>query len=162
LEGDARAQRAELIEFLLERNISVDQIRDAFAPMLLATRGVVGNDDATYVSAREISEKAGIDLDLLQRVQRAMGLPRVDDPDAAVHMRADGEAAANAQKFIELGIEPEQIVLIVPVLAEGLSRAAEVMWYAALAAVMNPVRPSSTSPRVRRRWCARCPRSSGR
>jgi adenylate cyclase len=88
LEGDARAQRAELIEWLLERNISVDQIRDAFAPMLLATRRVVGDDDATYVSAREIGEKAGIDLDFLQPVQRAMGLPRVDDPDAAVHMRA--------------------------------------------------------------------------
>ena len=67
-----------------------------------------------------------------------MGLPTVDDPDAAVHLRADAEAAAFAQKFIELGIDPDQIVQITRMLAEGLSRAAEVMRYAALASVLDP------------------------
>jgi adenylate cyclase len=137
LEGDARAERAELVAWLLERNFTVDQIREAFAPMLLASRRVLG-DDGVYVSAREISAEAAIDLELLQRVQRAMGLPRVDDPDAVVHLRADAEAASHAQWFIELGLDPEQIVLTVRVLAEGLARAAEVMRYAALSAVMKP------------------------
>jgi adenylate cyclase len=62
----------------------------------------------------------------------------VDDPDAAVHMRADGETAASAQKFIDLGLGPDQIVLIVRVLAEGLARAAEVMRYAGLEAILQP------------------------
>ncbi|MDT5014669.1 MAG: adenylate cyclase [Mycobacterium sp.] len=137
LEGKARDERAELIPWLLERGISVEQIRGAFAPMLLASRKVLG-DDGTYVSARETSEKTGIDLELLQRIQRAMGLPTVDDPDAAVYMRADAEAAAFGQRFIELGIEPDQIVQVSRMLAEGLSRAAEVMRYAALASVMDP------------------------
>jgi adenylate cyclase len=75
---------------------------------------------------------------LLQRVQRAIGLARVDDPDAAVHMRADGEAAAYAQRFVELGLNPDQVVLVVRVLAEGLSRAAEVMRYTALSSIMRP------------------------
>ncbi|HYZ67985.1 MAG TPA: adenylate cyclase regulatory domain-containing protein, partial [Mycobacterium sp.] len=131
LEGKARAERAELIPWLLERGITVEQIRGAFAPGLLVARRILG-DDGSYVSARETSEKTGIDLDVLQRIQRAMGLPRVDDPDAAVHLRADAEAAAFAQRFIELGIDPEQIVQISRVLSEGLSRAAEVMRYAAL------------------------------
>jgi adenylate cyclase len=137
LEGRARAERAELIPWLLERAITVDQIRHAFAPMLLASRRVLG-DDGTYVSAREISEETGIDVELLQRLQRAMGLPTVDDPDAAVHLRADSAAAGFAQRFVELGIEPDQIVLVTRVLAEGLSRAAEVMRYAALEAVSKP------------------------
>ena len=57
--------------------------------------GVAGTlgDDGTYVSTREVALTYGIDLDLLQRVQRAIGLARIDDPDAAVHMRADAEAA---------------------------------------------------------------------
>jgi adenylate cyclase len=105
--------------------------------MLLASRRLVG-DDGPYVSVRETSEETGIDLELLQRIRRAMGLPTVDDPDATVHLRADAEAAAYAQRFIEFGIEPEQIVLITRVLAEGLARAAEVMRYAALAAVLKP------------------------
>ncbi|KZS77130.1 cyclase [Mycobacterium kansasii] len=137
LDGTARAERAELIEWLLEQGITADEIRLANPPLLLATRRLIG-DDGTYVSAREISETYGIDLTLLQRVQRAIGLARVDDPDAAVHMRADGEAAATAQRFVELGLDTDQIVMVVRVLAEGLSHAAEVMRYTALSAIMRP------------------------
>ncbi|VBA60634.1 adenylate/guanylate cyclase domain-containing protein [Mycobacterium attenuatum] len=137
LDGAASAERAELIEWLLEQGISTAEIRAANPPLLLATRRLVG-DDGTYVSAREISQTYGIDLTLLQRVQRAIGLARVDDPDAAVHMRADGEAAATAQRFVELGLNPDQVVMVVRVLAEGLSHAAEAMRYTALSAIMRP------------------------
>jgi adenylate cyclase len=137
LQGAARAERAELVEWLLQQGVGADEIRATSPPLLLATRHLVG-DDGTYVSAREISERYNVDLVLLQRVQRAIGLARVDDPDAVVHMRADGEAAAYAQRFIELGIDPDQVVLVVRVLAEGLSHAAEVMRHAALAAIMRP------------------------
>ena len=137
LEGTARSQRAELVQWLLDQGITADEIRANNPPLLLASRHLIG-DDGTYVSTREISETYGIDLMLLQRIQRAIGLARVDDPDAAVHMRADGEAAAFAQRFVELGLNPDQLVLVVRVLAEGLSRAAEVMRYAALAAIMRP------------------------
>ena len=137
LDGTARTERAELIEWLLDQGITADEIRSTSTPLLLASRHLVG-DDGTYVSARDISESHGIDLMLLQRVQRAIGLARVDDPDAVVHMRADGEAAAYAQRFVELGLHPDQVVLVVRVLAEGLSRAAEVMRYTALSAIMRP------------------------
>jgi adenylate cyclase len=137
LEGAARAERAELVEWLLEQGITADEIRRSPAPMLVASRRLMG-DDGTYVSMREISETAGIDLDLLHRVQRAIGLVRVDDPDAAVHLRADGAIAAHAKEFIELGISPDQVVQVVRVLAEGLSRAAEVMRYAAFSAIVRP------------------------
>jgi adenylate cyclase len=137
LEGTARTERAELVAWLLEQGITAEEIRATNPPLLLATRHLIG-DDGTYVSTREISETYGIDLTLLQRVQRAIGLVRVDDPDAVVHMRADGEAAAFTQRFVELGMDPEQLVLVVQVLAEGLSRAAEVMRYTALSTIMRP------------------------
>ncbi|SEH69879.1 adenylate cyclase [Mycolicibacterium rutilum] len=137
LDGEARAQRAALIRWLLDKGITVDQIRNAFLPMLLGARQALG-DDGVYVSARETSEKIGMDLGLLQRVQRAMGLPAVEDPDAAVYLRADAEVATFSQQFLEFGIEPEQLVQITRVLTEGLSKAAEVMRYAALATVFNP------------------------
>jgi adenylate cyclase len=137
LEGDARAERAELIEWLFEQGITAEEIEGTSAPLLLATRRVVG-DDGTYVSTREIADEYGIDLDLLQRVQRAIGLARVDDPDAAVHMRADVEAAAHVRHFSELGLDAENLVLVTRVLAEGLSHAAEVMRFTAMAAVMEP------------------------
>jgi adenylate cyclase len=137
LEGKARDERAELIPWLLARGVTEDQIRNAFAPMLLASRRLLG-DDGVYVSTREISEKTGMDPELLQRTQRAIGLPRVDDLDAAVHLRADGEVVTYIQSFIELGLGPEQLVQVTRVLAEGLAHAAEVMRYTALAAVLHP------------------------
>ena len=151
LEGKARAERAELIAWLLERDITVEQIREAFAPMVLASRRLLG-DDGVYVSARETSEKTGIDLELLQRVQRAMGLPRVDDPDAVVHLRADAEAAAHAQRFVELGFDPDQIVMIVRELA-GLGGLSDPRGDA------GPHRGRGGSPRSCARpltGCARC------
>jgi adenylate cyclase len=137
LEGSARAERAELVEWLLEQGITPDEIQSSPVPMLMASRRLMG-DDGNYVSTRDISEAAGIDLDLLQRVQRAIGLVRVDDPDAAVHLRADGAAATHAKEFIALGIEPDQLVQVVRVLAEGLSHAAEVMRYSALSTILRP------------------------
>jgi len=137
LEGSARAERAELIEWLFEQGITADEITASPVPMLVASRRLMG-DDGDYVSAREISDAVGIDLELLQRVQRAIGLVRVDDPDAAVHLRADGAAAAHAKEFLELGIHPDKVVQVVRVLAEGLSRAAEVMRYTALSSILQP------------------------
>jgi adenylate cyclase len=137
LEGAARDERADLISWLLEQGITVEQIRAAPMPILLPSRRVIG-DDGSYISAREISERYGVDLDLLQRVQHAVGLARVDDPDAAVHLRADGEAAAHAQKFFDAGLDSEHLVQVARVLGEGLSHATEVMRYAALAAVLEP------------------------
>ena len=137
LEGTARAERAELIPWLLERGVSIEQIRSSSAPMLLASRRVIG-DDGECVSAREAADKYGVDLQLLQRVHRAMGLPRVEDADAAVYLRADAEAAKFTRDFIQAGIDPEQLVQITFLLGDGLSRAAEAMRYAALAAVIRP------------------------
>src|SRR6201993_233618 len=138
LEGEARTERAELIAWLLEeRGFTVEQISGAFAPLLLPGRRVIG-DDGTYMSARETSEKYNIDLELLQRLQRAAGLTTVDDPDARVHLRADAEAIARFQQFIDAGMDPDQLIGVVHVLADGLSRAAEVMRYTALASVLRP------------------------
>ncbi len=137
LEGDARAERAELIEWLFEQGITADEIRSNPVPMLAASRRLIGND-GEYVSTREISQTHGIDLELLQRVQRAIGLVRIDDPDAAVHLRADGAAAAHAKEFLDVGIDADQVVQVVRVLAEGLSHAAQVMRFTALSTILQP------------------------
>jgi len=137
LTGDDRSERAELIPWLLDQGITVEEIRNSFAPMLLAARHVLG-DDGTYLSARQISEQVGIDVDELNRFQRASGQPQIDDPDAPVFMRSDGDTALHIKRFLDLGIDPDQLLTIVRVLAEGLSRAAEVMRAAALGPVFHP------------------------
>jgi adenylate cyclase len=137
LAGNARAERAELLAWLLDRGFTVEQIRDAVSPMLLPAGRLMG-EDGTYVSAREISEMHHIDLQVLHRVQRAVGLSSVDDPDARVHLRADGNVAATVQPFIDAGMDPDDVMSVGRVLADGLANAAEVMRYSALAAVSRP------------------------
>ncbi|MFV0496506.1 adenylate/guanylate cyclase domain-containing protein [Mycobacterium sp.] len=137
LEGAQRAERADLVRWLLGEGIAFEEIAATNPPLLLAARYLVG-DDGTYVSTREISESHGVEVELLQRLQRAAGLARVDDPDAVVHMRADGEAAASARKFLDLGLPPDHVVAVVRELSEGLSRTAEVMRTTMLSAIIRP------------------------
>src|SRR4051794_5987143 len=98
LDGQTRAERSELIEYLLDDGFTVDHIRSEFAPMLMPAGRLVG-DDGVRLSTRQICEDTGVDLELLEAIQRALGLPRVDDPDAPVHLRADADAAARARIF---------------------------------------------------------------
>ncbi len=137
LEGDARRERAELIGWLLARDFTIDEIRSSASPVLLTSNRAVGND-GNYESAHDVCEKTGVDLGLLQRLQRAMGLPRIDDADEAVLPPLVGDAAARFKSLVELSIDEEQALNIVRVLAEGLARAAQVMRRGALGAIMRP------------------------
>jgi len=137
LEGQVRAERAELIEWLLGEGFTVDHIRSEFTPMLMPAGRLVG-DDGVYVSARQICEETGIDLELLEAMQRALGLPRVDDPDARVHLRADAEAAARARVFVDAGFTREQVIAVARVLGQGMAQTAEVMRQVVLEAVIEP------------------------
>ncbi len=131
------SERAELVDWLHSRGFSQEEIQSSFSPMLLPARRVLG-DDGHYVSARETSEQVGLDLDLLTRFQRASGLPAVDDPDAAVFLQQDSDTATHIKRFLDLGMDPELMLAIVRVLAQGLANASEVINIAALDAVLHP------------------------
>ena len=137
LDGQARADRHELIEWLLGKGFTVDEIRGEASPILLPAGRFVGND-GVFVSAREICEETGIDLELLEGIQRAMGLPRAEDPDALVHLRADSRAAANVRVFVDMGLSREQVITVSRVLGHGLAQTAEAMRRVVLEAVMQP------------------------
>lgn len=137
LPAAARAERAELLEWLLGQGFTVEEIRSSFSPMLLPARRALG-DDGSAVSEREISEQTGLELEQLIRFQRAAGLPQVDDPDVAFFVRSDGDTAVHIKRFLDLGFDPDLMLAVVRVLAQGLANASEVMSVAALAAVLRP------------------------
>jgi adenylate cyclase len=137
LEGNTRTERAELVEWLRGQGFTVEQIRDEVSPMLLPAGRIVGND-GVHVSARQICEETGIDLELLEAMQSALGLPRAQDPDAAIHLRADSEAAARAKVFIEMGLTRDQVIAVARVLGHGLEQTAEAMRQVVLEAVIWP------------------------
>jgi adenylate cyclase len=137
LDGQPRRERAELVTWLLDRGFTVDQIRSSFSPLLLAANRIIG-DDGTLVSLRELSECTGVSVELLQRLHRAVGLARVDDPGLALLPRADAEAVLRGADLIGFGFDPEQIVLILRLLMDGLTHAAVVMRQTALQHLLHP------------------------
>jgi len=137
LDDKARTERAELIEWLLGEGFTVDQIRGEVSPMLLPAGRIVGND-GVHVPARLICDEVGIDLELLEAMQSALGLPRADNPDAAIHLRADIEAAARVKVFLDMGLSREQVIAVARVLGHGLAQTAEAMREVVLEAVLSP------------------------
>src|SRR5258708_28106945 len=95
-------------------------------------------EEGVSLSAREIGEEPGLALPLLQRLQGAVGLPRIEDPDAAVLPRVDGEAVAHAKIFLDMGVDPDETVAVMRVLMEGLQHAAAMMRRAAFRTLMRP------------------------
>lgn len=137
LDGQARQERAELITWLLDRGFSVEQISTAFTPILLAANRIIG-DDGEVVSLQELSESTGVSVQRLQRLQRAVGLARVDDPTLAVHPRGDAAAVLRAAQLLDLGFDMDQVVLILRLLMDGLTHAAVVMRQTALRSLLHP------------------------
>lgn len=126
LTGSARAERAELIPYLLEQGITVEEIRGSFSPWTLPAQRSMGHD-GVFESARQISERSGLDVDLVVRFMRAAGLPTAADVDATSYMRSDGDLALHVMRFIDAGIDVDQLLRVVRVLADGLSGAAGAM-----------------------------------
>lgn len=126
LTGTARAERAELIPYLLEQGITIEEIRSAFAPWTLPAQRGLGHD-GVFESIRQISERSGLDPDLVARFLRAAGLPTVADIDQPAYMRSDGDLALHLKRFLDMGMDSRQILNVVRVLADGLSNAAVAM-----------------------------------
>ncbi|ORW19308.1 cyclase [Mycolicibacter nonchromogenicus] len=137
LDASAREERAELVAWLLEQGFGLDQIRAEVAPMLMPAHRELGND-GKYVSERELSAAHGIDLALLQGIENALGLPRLDDPDAPLLLRADGDAAVRLQQLVAAGLDPGQVLLMIRRLSEGISRAVPAFRYSTISAIMRP------------------------
>src|ERR1700741_3495895 len=136
LHGTARQEREELIRWLVDRGFDGDQVSNALSPILLAANRVFG-DDGTLVSARDVAKASGAPLELILRLHRAAGLARVEDPDRAIYARADAESVLPAVAVVERGIDPEQVVLVVRLLMEGLTRAAVAMRQGGLQALLR-------------------------
>ena len=138
LEGQSRQERADLLAWLLNQGFNLDRISGSLAaPALLPANRVLG-DDGQYVSARQICESTGVELELLQRLHGAVGLPRIEDPDAAVLLRADAEAAAHAKFFIDMGVDADETVAVMRALMQSLGHAATIMREVALKTLMRP------------------------
>ena len=128
LEDDAAiAARRELLDELHADGCSVQELREAVAEdrlVLLPVERLLAG--APRYSARDVAERAGLELDLLIESRQALGLP-VTDPDARLFGEEELEFAANARRFQEAGFPVEEMLEVQRVLGRGMARYAEAL-----------------------------------
>ncbi|HEX8754421.1 MAG TPA: adenylate cyclase regulatory domain-containing protein [Solirubrobacterales bacterium] len=126
LEGEARAARLALLERLHSEGVTLEELHAAVAAgrlALLPVERAIAGDGARY-TAREIAEKAGLELELLRRLRSALGVP-FTDPDEPIGSEADLEAARRTKAILDAGFPAEQVLQNARTIGMGMGRIAE-------------------------------------
>jgi adenylate cyclase len=111
LEGDARDARLGLLEDLAADGVGFEELREAVQQNRLALLPVerVLTGDGPRFTPRQVSELSGVEIDLLQDLYRALGLPRVDRDQPGLDEH-DLESAKRLRGFREAGIADNDIL----------------------------------------------------
>jgi adenylate cyclase len=108
--GKYRQARLELLEELAADGVGLEELRRAVAEDRLALVGVerLLEGGGPRYSAREISEMAGLELDVLRRQRQALGLPG-GDPDESLYTEDDLNAARRLRSVLDAGLSADQV-----------------------------------------------------
>src|SRR6187549_2568208 len=126
LEGEARESRRELLERLSGEGVPLEELREAVAAgrlTLLPVERALAGGTPRY-TPREVAEKTGLDLELLQRTTAALGVP-FPNPDERSATEADLEAARRVKAFHDAGLPEEGILQVARTIGMGTARIAE-------------------------------------
>jgi adenylate cyclase len=138
LDADDRRERAELLDYLHDDiGISVERLRGQDPALLVAMPAERHVGAEPRYSAREVAEQAGIDLDVMGRLRRALGLPLVE-PDERILGEADLESTLLAAAFVREGMPEDDMLAVSRVLGRGLGQAAVVMRRTAMGMALEP------------------------
>jgi adenylate cyclase len=127
LEGEARTARQDLLRQLSADGVSLEELRDAVAAghlTLMPVERAIAGDGPRY-SAREISERVGLDLDLLLAFRAALGIPYGDDLDERVANEADLETAVRMKAILDAGFPVEDLLRNARTVGMATARVAE-------------------------------------
>lgn len=125
-EGEARQARRELLERLAGEGVPLEELREAVEGgrlTLLPVERALAGDGPQYTSG-EIAAESGVELELLQRVTAALGIP-FPDPDERSLGEAELEQAKRIKAFRDAGLPEEGIVQVARTIGIGTARIAE-------------------------------------
>lgn len=136
---EARAARARLINYLIdEENVEFEEIKLAHAEkrlFLLPVERALGGEPV--YNAAEVSEMAGVDLELFLELRSALGLAD-PGPDIKTYSELDVRTMQTVRANIEMGMSIDSIREINRVLGGALSQLALVVERRFLATYLNP------------------------
>jgi adenylate cyclase len=108
--GRNRQARLELLTELAANGVGLEELRRAVAEdrlALLPVERLLEGGGRRY-TAKEISELAGVDLEMLRRQRQALGLSG-GDPDEPTYTEDDLDAAGRLRSVLDAGLTPDQV-----------------------------------------------------
>lgn len=134
--GELAVERLALIEYLFELGATVEELVDA-APdlaVVAAARGLLGAGNR--YTEREMSEVAGVPVEMSARLWRAAGFPD-PGPDARLYTEEDVEALRVFNAAVEW-LGEETVIQVVRVMGSSMARVADAAISAFLVNVGGP------------------------
>jgi adenylate cyclase len=138
-EGKARAARCDLLVRLAGEGVPLEELREAVQGgrlALLPVERAIAGTGARY-TPREVAEKVGLDLAILQRTSAAFGVP-YPDPDERSVTEADLEAAQRIKAFYDAGLPEEGMMQVARTVGMATARIAEANRDLVTKALMQP------------------------
>ncbi len=126
LDADAREARLKLLGELADDGISLEELRDAVEAgrlALLPVERTLSGDGERYTS-NAVSEESGVEVEVLQRWNRALGIPN-PDPDDEVLGETDLDAARQLKGFRDLGLPEEEMLQVARTIGMAMARIAQ-------------------------------------
>lgn len=139
VEGEARKARCELLERLAGEGVPLAELREAVEGgrlALLPVERAVAGDGARY-TPREVAEKVGLELEVLQRTSAALGVP-YPDPDERSVSEVDLEAARRVKAFYDAGLPEEGMLQVARTVGMATARIAEANRDLVIRTLMQP------------------------
>ena len=136
LDGKEREAREELLAGLLERGVTIEELRCAVAEdrlVLLPVERVLGG----RYTAAEVAQRSGVPAELLRRVWRALGFAPPDS-EARAFTDEDLESARSLKAFLDAGLSEESLLEIARVLGEGTARLSSTITAAFASTYLQP------------------------
>ena len=124
--GPQVEERVALVNHLLEDGFELEELQEAVRLgrlALLPVDRILSRESARYTPV-EIAERAGLPLDLLRALWRALGLAEAGDDEIAF-TETDLEAATTVAQFHAAGLPDDALTLISQVIGSGMSQLAE-------------------------------------
>jgi adenylate cyclase len=138
LDEDERRERSELLDYLHDDvGIPLDRLRDQDPALLVAMPAERHVGGEPRYTPREVAETAGIELETMTQLRRAMGLPAVGADDRLLG-EADLESTKLAAAFLHAGMPEDDMLAVTRVLGRGLGQAAVVMRQTAMSMALEP------------------------